>query len=266
MRALGLRPPCSPLFLQPHPLQQREIGLAERPRFRRNLPVRILRRARAARLRSSSYRAFVYTSSSEATRSLLPFSAPAARRHLVRPRPTPRCSKLREKALESPEGRWVGAPWLPVSCCLDVSRGRGAGGSRTAWGRQPPGGAELRAGPCSTSPGSSGALAVGCARSCWAGTVRRKRRPRGRKARPGAESSLPPADPCTLCGCVPSERASEAPGPAAPLGKGQRGRSPSTAERCPPSPALGLGLPAILGEAGLAPAAQTMKSSGRSLP
>lgn len=45
-----------------------------------------------------------------------------------------------------------------------------------------------------------------------------------------------PSDPCALCGRVPSERASEAPGPAAPLGKGQRGRPPSTAERCPPPP------------------------------
>lgn len=193
-------PPSSPLFLTPPHLQQREIGLGQRPRFGSTIPVRILRRAKALRLRSSIYRAFVYAPSSEAALSLLPFCAPPARRHLVCPRPTPHCSKLREKEPESPGGRSVGAPWLPLSCCLGDSRGKGVGGSRTACPRQPSGGAELRVGPCASLPGSPGALAAGCARSCWAGTGGRPRNP------PGPRVPSHAAGASALCGRGPSQQ------------------------------------------------------------
>lgn len=86
------------------------MGLVQRPHFGRALPaVRILQRAKAVRLRSSVFRAFIYASTSEARFILLPFSAASARRHLVFSQLTLRCSKLREKERESPKWRWVGA-------------------------------------------------------------------------------------------------------------------------------------------------------------
>ncbi|XP_043438893.1 collagen alpha-2(I) chain-like [Prionailurus bengalensis] len=260
---LSCTAPCSPLFLTPPHFLQREIGLVQRPRFGRALPVRVLRRAKAVRLRSSIFRAFVYASNSEATFSLL--SAPPARRHLVFARPTSPCSKLREKEQESAKGRWVGAAWLPVSCALGVSRRNGACGNRTV-------GAEAaRRARVSVSPGSPGPPRLGA----WAaaGPGPRSRRggggegdPRPREARHMPEGSLPPRRPACWAGTAAGPA-----GPAAPLGKGALG-PPGGNDALRP-PALGPQLSALLVEVGLAvtpwrpgTAAATTLSSGRSWP
>lgn len=96
----------------------------------------------------------------------------------------------------------MGAPWLPISCCLGVSRGKGAGGGRTACARQPSGAPRCAQARVPPSPGSPWALAVavGCALSCRAGTVKRRRRRwrRRRKRASGPHGSLPPLRPLRL--------------------------------------------------------------------
>lgn len=249
---LSCTAPCSPLFLTPPRFLQREIGLVQRPRFGRALPVRVLRRAKAVRLRSSIFRAFVYASNSEATFSLL--SAPAARRHLVFARQTSPCSKLREKERESAKGRWVGEAWLPVSCALGVSRRNGAGGSRTV-------GAEAaRRARVSLSPGSPGPPRLGA----WAaaGPGPRSGRggggegePRPREARHMPEGSLPPRRPRRVLGV----NSSGAGGPSSPSWE----RGPRTAgwERCPPPPSAGT--PALSPPDGGGPGRHTLAAGRR---